>query len=278
MSSSNQKTHAHGAHAPGSAASPGTVRDVVCGMQVDPSKTPHRAEHGGLTYYFCSGGCRTKFLDAPEKYLNKTQEPGAPPAATDIIYTCPMHPQIRQLGPGNCPICGMTLEPETVGAEAPPNRELTDMTRRFWIALALSIPVVALEMGGHLIRLPLNETYSNWIQLALATPVVLWSGWPFFARGWQSILNRSLNMFTLIAMGTGAAWTYSVLATVAPQIFPAAFRMDGAVAVYFEAAAVITVLVLLGQVLELRAREHTSGAIRALLDLAPKTAHKLTAE
>ena len=198
-----------------------------------------------------------------------------PQLESGVIYTCPMHPQIRQTGPGNCPICGMTLEPVKALAEAGPNAELADMTRRFWVGLALSAPVVALEMGGHAMTLPFRESLSNWIQFALSTPVVLWAGWPFFVRGWQSIRGRSLNMFTLIALGLGAAWLYSIVATVAPQIFPAVFRMAGAVAVYFEAASVITVLVLLGQVLELRAREHTSGAIRALLNLAPKTAHRL---
>jgi len=188
-----------------------------------------------------------------------------------------MHPQIRQVGPGHCPICGMALEPELAG-EAGPNPELVDMTRRFWIGLVLSIPVVALEMGGHLANLHmlLGGNLSNRLQFVFATPVVLWAGWPFFVRGWRSILNRNLNMFTLIALGTGVAWVYSVVATLAPNLFPAAFRgPEGTVAVYFEAAAVITVLVLLGQVLELRAREQTSGAIRALLDLAPKIAHRI---
>ncbi len=188
-----------------------------------------------------------------------------------------MHPQIRQVGPGHCPICGMALEPDLAG-EAGPNPELVDMTRRFWIGLVLSIPVVALEMGGHLANLHmlLGGNLSNRLQFVFATPVVLWAGWPFFVRGWRSILNRNLNMFTLIALGTGVAWVYSVVATLAPNLFPAAFRgPEGTVAVYFEAAAVITVLVLLGQVLELRAREQTSGAIRALLDLAPKIAHRI---
>ena len=193
-----------------------------------------------------------------------------------VIYTCPMHPQIRRNGPGTCPICGMTLEPLKPAIEAGPNTELADMKRRFWVALVLAAPVVALEMGGHVVALPLSEALSNWIQFAFSTPVVLWAGWPFFVRGWQSLLSRSLNMFTLIALGLGAAWLYSVVATLAPQLFPDAFRMSGAVAVYFEAASVITVLVLLGQMLELRAREHTSGAIRALLNLAPKTADRLT--
>jgi Cu+-exporting ATPase len=194
------------------------------------------------------------------------------------IYTCPMHPQIRQIGPGSCPICGMALEPVLATEEAGPSPELRDMTRRFWIGLALTVPVVVLEMGAHLTELGhvIGQGRANWIQMAFATPVVLWAGWPFFVRAWQSVLSRNLNMFTLIAMGTGVAWLYSIIATLAPGAFPAAFRgVDGSVAVYFEAAAVITVLVLLGQVLELRARETTSGAIRALLDLAPKTARRI---
>ena len=197
------------------------------------------------------------------------------------VYTCPMHPQIRQVGPGNCPICGMALEPEVATADAGPNPELIDMTRRFWVGLALSVPVVILEMGAHLVGAHrwIDQSFSNWIQFVLATPVVLWAGWPFFVRGWQSVLTLNLNMFTLIAMGTGVAWVYSVVATVLPAAFPSTFRgHDGAVAVYFEAAAVITVLVLLGQVLELRAREATSGAIKALLDLAPKTARRIRAD
>jgi Cu+-exporting ATPase len=273
MASPDHMAHAHGEDSADRAddkeEASDSVRDPVCGMTVDPQKAAYRAEHNGQTYYFCSAGCHAKFVADPGKYLDKSS------AAPDVIYTCPMHPQIRQKGPGHCPICGMTLEPEIVSAEIRPNPELADMTRRFWVGVVLTVPVVALEMGGHFIRLPLSATVSNWIQLALATPVVLWAGWPFFVRGWQSVINRSLNMFTLIAMGTGVAWLYSVIATFAPQMFPAAFHMQGAVAVYFEAAAVITVLVLLGQVLELRAREHTSGAIRGLLGLTPKTAHRL---
>jgi Cu+-exporting ATPase len=195
-----------------------------------------------------------------------------------VIYTCPMHPQVRQIGPGNCPICGMALEPEVITAETGPSPELLDMRRRFWIGLVLTVPVLALEMGGHLTNLHmwLGPQTSNWLQLVFATPVVLWAGAPFFERAWRSIVTRHLNMFTLIAMGTGVAWVYSVVATVAPGLFPVTFRSaDGAVAVYFEAAAVITVLVLLGQVLELRAREQTGGAIRALLDLAPKGARRI---
>jgi Cu+-exporting ATPase len=194
------------------------------------------------------------------------------------IYTCPMHPEIRQVGPGSCPICGMALEPEVASLDTPPNPELADMTRRFWIGLVLALPAVVLEMGGHLVggHSWVDPTLSNWIQFAFATPVVLWAGWPFFVRGWQSLVTRNLNMFTLIAMGTGVAYVYSVIGTVAPGMFPATFRgHGGAVAVYFEAAAVITVLVLLGQVLELRAREATSGAIKALLQLAPKTARRI---
>ncbi len=201
-------------------------------------------------------------------------------ARPDAIYTCPMHPEVRQVGPGSCPICGMALEPVEITAEAAPNHELADMTRRFWIGLALTVPVFVLEMGGHIPGLGLHELVpprlAAWVQFVLSTPVVLWAGWPFFQRGWASLVRRNLNMFTLIALGTGAAYLYSVVATLAPGAFPAGFRgMGGAVAVYFEAAAVITVLVLLGQVLELRARDQTGGAIRALLNLAPKTARRL---
>ncbi|VDS09542.1 Silver exporting P-type ATPase [Paracoccus haematequi] len=268
-------------HAPATAPSDGAhqIKDPVCGMMVDPHATQHKAEHAGRPYYFCSAGCRAKFLAEPERYLDPAAAAAkAEPVPEGTIYTCPMHPEIRQVGPGSCPICGMALEPVLVSLEAEPNLELIDMRRRFWIGLVLTIPVFLLEMGGHLLGLDhlVSQRSSNWIQLILATPVVLWAGWPFFQRGWQSLVTRNLNMFTLIAMGTGAAWIYSVVATLAPGIFPDAFRQhDGSVAVYFEAAAVITVLVLLGQVLELRARESTSGAIRALLDLAPKTARRI---
>jgi Cu+-exporting ATPase len=247
-------------------------------MTVDPRRTPHRHELGGQTFYFCSAGCRTKFAADPDRFLGD-RVPA--PAAPDAVYTCPMHPEVRQVGPGSCPICGMALEPLEVTAEAGPNPELADMTRRFGIGLALTLPVVALEMGGHLTNLHmlLGQPASNWLQLLLASPVVLWAGWPFLERGWASLKSRHLNMFTLIALGTGVAWGYSVLATAAPGLFPAGLRgPEGAVAVYFEAAAVITVLVLLGQVLELRARERTSGAIKALLGLAPKTARRLRAD
>jgi P-type Cu+ transporter len=258
----------------------GAAVDPVCGMTVDPHATPHRHAYRGRTYYFCSTGCRTKFAVDPEKYLAPAERVAAPVAA-GTIYTCPMHPQIRQLGPGACPICGMALEPEIAVQGAAPNPELADMTRRFWIALALTAPVFVLDMGTHLFgeHAWVDQTRSNFIQFAFATPVVLWAGAPFFARGWQSLRTRNLNMFTLIALGTGVAYFYSAIATLAPGIFPAALREHGgAVAVYFEAAAVITVLVLVGQVLELRAREKTSGAIRALMELAPKTARRLRAD
>ena len=263
--------HDHHAHAAA------TVRDPVCGMTVNPATSKHRFEYRGETFHFCSAGCRTKFAADPVAYLEKDSKPkAAVPEGT--IYTCPMHPEIRQVGPGSCPICGMALEPEVASLDTPPNPELADMTRRFWVGLVLALPAIVLEMGGHLVGGHgwVDPTLSNWIQFAFATPVVLWAGWPFFVRGWQSLVTRNLNMFTLIAVGTGVAYLYSVVGTVAPEIFPATFRgHGGAVAVYFESAAVITVLVLLGQVLELRAREATSGAIKALLQLAPKTARRI---
>ncbi len=251
------------------------AKDPVCGMMVDPHTAKHRHEHRGHTYYFCSPRCREKFIADPEKYLAGEAPKDDVPAGT--IYTCPMHPEIRQVGPGACPICGMALEPELVSADSGPNPELIDMTRRFWIGVALTIPVFFLEMIPHLTGISfVPAEYSGLLQFALATPVVLWAGWPFFERGWASLRSRNLNMFTLIAMGTGVAWAYSVVALFVPGIFPDAFRdHHGNVALYFEAAAVITVLVLLGQVLELRAREQTSGAIKALLNLAPKQARKL---
>jgi Cu+-exporting ATPase len=255
-----------------------SAKDPVCGMTVDPHTAKYRAEHEGHTYYFCAERCRTKFVADPAAYLTE-RKPA--PVVEGAIYTCPMHPQIRQVGPGACPICGMALEPETISSDTGPNPELADMTRRFWIGLALTLPVFALEMGGHLADLhsTLGQQTSNWIQLLLATPVVLWAGWPFFERGWSSLKTRNLNMFTLIAMGTGIAWIYSIVGTLWPSLFPASLRgHDGAVGVYFEAAAVITVLVLLGQVLELRAREQTGGAIKALLDLSPKVARRVRSD
>ncbi len=272
----HDQAHAHG-HAHGNGHSHG-VKDPVCGMTVDPANAEFSARHEGETYYFCSDACRKKFIADPAKYLHPQEAAPAAALPEGTLYTCPMHPEVQQVGPGACPICGMALEPLLVTADTGPSHELLDMQRRFWIGLVLTLPVFILEMGGHLtgLTVSLGSTVSNWIQFALATPVVLWAGWPFFERGWQSLLTRNLNMFTLIAMGTGVAWGYSMVATAMPGLFPEAFRAaDGSVAVYFEAAAVITVLVLLGQVLELRARERTSGAIRALLDLAPKTARRV---
>jgi Cu+-exporting ATPase len=264
-------------HSHGHCSDPGATgaRDPVCGMTVDPRATPHLHVVGGHIHYFCSAGCRAKFAADPAKYLGA--RPAAAAASADAIYTCPMHPEVRQVGPGACPICGMALEPVLATAQAGPNPELADMTRRFWIGLILTVPIFALEMGGHLFDLHrlIGPAATNLVQFAFAAPVVLWAGSPFFLRGWQSVVTRNLNMFTLIALGTGVAFVYSLVATLAPELFPPAFRGHGAVAVYFEAAAVITVLVLLGQVLELRARAQTSGAIRALLDLAPKTARRL---
>jgi len=252
--------------------------DPVCGMTIDPQGAKNRADHGGRTYYFCCTGCRTKFVADPQKYLGGRQ-PESVPEGT--VYTCPMHPEIRQIGPGSCPICGMALEPEIARPDIGPNPELVDMMRRFWIGLVLTLPVFILEMGAHIAGAHnwVEPTSSNYVQFAFATPVVLWAGWPFFVRGWQSLVTRNLNMFTLIAMGTGVAYVYSLAATFVPGIFPEAFRSHGgAPAAYFEAASVITVLVLMGQVLELRAREATSGAIRALLDLAPKTARRINSD
>jgi Cu+-exporting ATPase len=262
----------------GSAHNPAAAIDPVCGMTIDPAKTTHHAEHGGRTFHFCSDRCRTRFLAEPDRFLAKAAD--AVPAAADsaAIYTCPMHPQVRQHGPGACPICGMALEPERVLADAPSNPELADMKRRLWIGGVLAAPVFALEMGGHLFDLHavIGPAASDWIQFALSAPVVLWVGAPFFRRAWTSLTRRALNMFTLIAMGVGAAFAYSALAMLAPDLFPEPMRTaHGMVPVYFEAAAVIVVLVVLGQVLELRARERTSGALKALLNLAPKIARRV---
>src|SRR4051812_29848889 len=276
--------HHHSAETHSACGCSAKARDPVCGMTVDPATSKHRFELGGETFHFCSAGCRSKFAADPAKYLakkNEKQKAPEPEMPAGTIYTCPMHPEIRQIGPGSCPICGMALEPEVASLETGPNPELVDMTRRFWIGGALAFPAVGLGMGGPLAGPPnwVGAAPSDWIQLVFATPVVLWAGWPFFVRGWQSLLTRNLNMFTLIAMGTGVAYVYSLIGTIAPQIFPATFRgHEGAIAVYFEAAAVITVLVLLGQVLELRARDATSGAIKALLQLAPKTARRVDAD
>jgi Cu+-exporting ATPase len=273
----------HHPHASGSCPLTGeaaTVTDPVCGMKVNPATSKDRVEHERTTFHFCSAGCRTKFEADPVKYLAPEALKVSAPVKSGTTYTCPMHPEIRQQTPGSCPICGMALEPLEVTAEAAPNHELAEMARRFWIGLVLAFPVFILAMGSHIPGLGLHDLVppriSIWIQFVLSTPVVLWAGWPFFQRGWASLVSRHLNMFTLIALGTGAAYLYSLAATFAPGSFPEGFRgMDGTVAVYYEAAAVITVLVLLGQVLELRARERTGDAIRALLNLAPKTARRL---
>src|SRR3954468_9659804 len=214
--------HPHG-HGPGdaSAGAEHRMKDPVCGMSVDPHTAKHRAEHGGRPYYFCSAACRTKFLADPERYLEPPIAPiDAAPVPEGAIYTCPMHPEVRQPGPGSCPICGMALEPVLVSLEAPPNRELVDFTRRFWIGLGLALPIVVLEMGSHVAGLGhrMSQQTANFIQLALAAPVVLWAGWPFFVRGWHSLATRKLNMFTLIAMGTGVAFAYSIVATLVPGI------------------------------------------------------------
>jgi P-type Cu+ transporter len=287
--------------------------DPVCAMTVDPAKAAARSQWNGQTYFFCSAGCKRRFDAQPEKYAEKQPavsthvqpaaayicpmhpevvqtgpgdcpkcgmalEPTTPPApAAKVEYVCPMHPQIVRDGPGSCPICGMALEPRTAAATEEENPELRDMSRRLWVSAALSVPTLLIGMADLIPGQPLARVFSmrsgQWLQFALATPVVVWGGWPFFARGWRSIVNRSLNMFTLIAIGTGVAYAFSVLATLAAGIFPATFKShDGMVPVYFEAAAVITTLVLLGQVFELRARGRTSSAIRALLGLAPKYA------
>ena len=265
------------------AAAKEPIHDPVCGMLIDPVTAGHRAEHDGKTYYFCRDGCKAKFLADPQSFLKPSAKPAAgesrPPAAQGSIYTCPMHPQIRRNAPGSCPICGMALEPEGIPEAEGTSPELKDMTRRFLIGAVLAAPIFVLEMGGHMTALHLDRWVSMrasmWIQFALATPIVLWCAWPFFERAWSSVLNRSLNMFTLIALGVGAAYLYSLVATFAPALFPAGMQRGGLIPLYYEAAAMVTVLVLLGQVLELRAREKTGGAIRALLKLSPKTARRV---
>jgi len=263
-----------------SAQSSGEI-DPVCGMKVDPATSTYRHMHGERLYHFCSAGCLKKFTNQPEKFLSR-RDRSPQTSHAGATYTCPMHPQIRQMQPGSCPICGMALELVTSAEDTGPSPELLDMSRRFWIGAALALPVVIVEMSAHLPGLNFHQFVSPrlsiWIQLLLATPVVLWAGWPFFVRGWASLRNRSLNMFSLIALGIGTAYLYSLVATFAPTLFPESLRQDGVIPVYYEAAAVITVLVLLGQVLELRAREQTGGAIRALLNLAPKIAPRIRAD
>lgn len=255
---------------------PSMAKDPVCGMTVDPAKTAHHASHDGGDYHFCSAGCRTKFIAAPDTYLSDA--PRAEPEATPgAMWTCPMHPEIRQEGPGTCPICGMALEPEEPSLDDAPNPELVDFTRRFWVSAVLAVPLLIVSMVAEMLGIQIvSPAASPWVQLALSAPIVLWAGKPFFERGWTSIRTRHLNMFTLIAIGVGAAFLYSLVATFAPGLFPPTFRMHGGmVPVYYEAAGVVVTLVLLGQVLELRARAATGRAIRALMDLAPKTARRI---
>jgi P-type Cu+ transporter len=254
--------------------------DPVCGMKVLPQKAAASIKHAGRTWYFCSQGCKAKFEANPGKYDGSALRVSTPETSTASQYTCPMHPEVLSPKPGACPKCGMALEP-VAGTESKANPELASMTRRFWVSAALTLPLLAVMVSDILPGRPLQQLIEGpllgWIELALATPVVLWGGWPFFERGWASIVHRSPNMFTLIAMGSGAAYLYSVAAVVAPNLYPAGFRdSSGNIGLYFEAAAVITVLVLLGQVLELRARSQTGGAIQALLGLAPKTARRIS--
>jgi Cu+-exporting ATPase len=283
----NHDHHAHHGHSKGCCSNHGEpatnvaaqVEDPVCGMTVDPAKTPHHAWHDGEDYPFCSAGCRTKFLADPERYLSDAPPP-EPEATPGAMWTCPMHPQIRQEGPGTCPICGMALEPEEPTLDDRPNPELVDFTRRLWVSAILAVPLLAVSMGAEMLGLELvRPAASPWVQLALTAPIVLWGGLPFFARGWASLKSRHYNMFTLIAIGVGAAFLYSLVATLAPQLFPPSFRQHGMmVPVYYEAAGVVVTLVLLGQVLELRARATTGRAIRALMDLAPKLARRIAAD
>jgi P-type Cu+ transporter len=280
---------------PGLAVLPGTpkAKDPVCGMSVDPASSAGHVEHNGKTYHFCSTFCAERFRQESQEFLaapgtagmpapaapsaEGIQKSGREAATKNIPYTCPMHPEIVQIGPGSCPKCGMALESMDVVAEEQPDPEYESMRKRFWVSAVLSLPLLILSMFGKMLGVHSSSAAQNTVELVLATPVVLWGGWPFYQRFWNSIVNRSPNMFTLIGLGTGAAYLYSVVATLFPQIFPESFRdTDGGVAVYFEAAAVITALVLLGQVLELRARQRTSGAIRELLQLAPQTAHRVS--
>jgi Cu+-exporting ATPase len=279
---SNHHHVGHAAQQPGAGMPPsGSALDPVCGMTVETATAKHTHQWHDKTWYFCSAHCKTKFAAEPERYAGQIAKPEkpAPAPASGTIYTCPMHPQIRRPGPGSCPICGMALEPLVATGDEGPNPELVDMTRRFWIGLAFTVPVFALAMAEHVpalhAALPDMRT-SGWIQFVFSIPVVLWAAWPFFVRGWNSLVSRSLNMYTLIALGVGVAFAYSVVALLVPTVFPPAFRdTSGRVGLYFEAAAVISVLVLLGEVLQLRARENTSGAIRALLKLAPQTATRV---
>jgi P-type Cu+ transporter len=276
-SSHDHAGHTH--HHPSAATPPAGLKDPVCGMPVT-AQSEHRLEHKGRAYYFCSMKCQGKFAAEPARYAGGVVELApleANTQASGAIYTCPMHPEIRQDHPGSCPKCGMTLEPVIPELEEGDSPELVDFTRRFWWTLPFTVVVTFLAMGGHRLGwFPSGK--QPWIELVLTLPVALWAGWPFYARGVQSVINRSPNMWTLIGLGTSVAFVYSVVATVAPQIFPATFVVDGSVAVYFEAAAVIISLTLFGQLLELKARSQTSAAIKSLLGLAPKTARRIAAD
>jgi len=258
-----------------------TVKDPVCGMDVEPAQAKWSHERDGHTYHFCGKSCLDKFRADPERYTGGAARPPEPEAPAGTLYTCPMDPEIVRDRPGSCPICGMALEPMMPSLDDDANPELAEMTHRFWICLGLTIPVMAVAMAE---MVPAFRDFSTsrvsvWIQLVMAAPVVVWGGWPFFVRGWASLTSRHFNMFTLIALGTGAAFLYSLVATLAPGLIPASFASHGhSIPVYFEAAAVITTLVLLGQVLEIRARSQTNSAIKALLGLAPKTARRLEAD
>ena len=269
-------THTH-MHAKPEAA---RVLDPVCGMEIDPADAVGTVTHGGRTWHFCSASCLRRFRENPSSFAGEADAPAAAPAPEGVEYTCPMHPEVVQVGPGTCPLCGMALEPRVATAEEPENHELRDMSRRFWIGAALTLPVFLVAMAdmlpGRLLHGLLSPVAQAWLELALSAPVVLWAGWPFFRRMAQSIAHRSPNMFTLVGIGTGTAFGYSLIATLLPGAIPDSFRGHGGMPDrYFEAASVITVLVLLGQVLELRARARTGGAIRALLGLAPKTARRV---
>ena len=273
----DMKTHQYqGSHSPATQSSSMVLKDPVCGMTVT-EQSPHTLTHEGRPYYFCSAKCQGKFAADPLQYLAPAAPADNPPASAGTIYTCPMHPEIRQDHPGNCPLCGMTLEPLLPDLGDDENPELRDFERRFWWTLPLTAIVFVLAMFGHRFQW-MDMTVQSWVELVLATPIVLWAGWPFFARGWQSVVHHSPNMWTLISLGTGASYLYSVVATLAPQVFPDSFISMGRVAVYFEAAAVIISLTLLGQMLELKARSQTSAAIKSLLGLAPKTARRIKAD